>query len=147
MPAECLLSRLNIGSQALYFGIWIENDRKRRAARKQFIEKFDLLSDQNSVCHRDTGQIATGPTKTCDQAFLHRIAGHKEHDGDVFACCLRCASRRGAADCCDYRYVRFDEIGRERRKQFRMTARPPVFNYNILPFNIPKIGKAALKIR
>ena len=134
MPAECLLRRLNIGSQALYFGIWIKNDRKGRAARKQFIEKFDLLSDQNGVRHRDAGKIATGPTKACDQAFLHRIAGHKEHDRDVTGCCLSSASRRGAADCRDYGHIRSDEIGGERRKQFWMTSRPPVFNRNILAF-------------
>ena len=100
------------------------------------MQQAELLCDQQIDQKAHTGDIATGPIETRDEAEFDWIAADHEYDRDSSGRCRGCLRRGGAASHGDHRCLTAKEFGYQCRHLIVLTLGPAIFDFHVLAIDI-----------
>src|SRR5262249_1310519 len=110
---------------------WIEQNPDEWDARRQVAQQPETLRLHSIWVHGIAGGVAARPVEALDQSLAYRISAYSKYNWNGRCGALGRARRRIAANRDEHAYVTADEIGRHRRQQIVLTARPSVLDGQI----------------
>src|SRR5690242_4597834 len=100
------------------------------------MQQAELLCDQQIDQKAHTGDIATGPVKTSDEAEFNWIAANHEYNRDSPGRCHGCLHRGGAASYGDHRCLSAEEFGYQWRHLIVSTLGPAIIDFHVFAIDI-----------
>jgi hypothetical protein len=91
------------------------------------------------------GGVATRTAEARHKTQSDRIATAREDDRNRCCCRLGCDRRSTAASCHDHGDLTADQIGGKARQSVVLTFGPPVFDRDVLAFDVAYLAEAATK--
>src|SRR5262249_22146981 len=123
----------------------IEQNANQWNARHQVTQQPEPLWLHDISVQRIAGRVATGVVKALDQSLADLIAAYTEYDGDTERSARGRAGRGIAADGDEHAHPTADEIGRHRRQQVVLTARPAELDRHVLALDVTTLGQTSAK--
>src|SRR5262245_2176039 len=115
--------------------------------RQQVMHKLDQLCHQLCGHKSYTRHISTGPIERRDEPFSNRVLRNKKQDWDGLCRGLGCKGRGQVAGRHEHIHASFDQLVCKSRQTLRAPFCIAIFDCEVLPLDIAKIGEAFLEVR